>query len=137
MRWQHRLIHRSLLGLFVVAGFAAGCSGDTSQLAGSWERTGGDFSQLQGMVVEVDADATSAVITSVPDNAFRFAVGDVKWQAITQAEDGTFRFDDLVREENTGAESTVEGVITIADDGESLEIQFPETGTTQTWTRVP
>ena len=117
----------------------AGCSssGDVSGLAGSWERTGGDFSVLQGMVVEVDDAGTTATITSVPDNPFRFTVGDAKWRSITEADDGTYTFDDLVREENTGAESSVEGIITVADDGESLEIAFPTTGTTQTWTRIP
>ncbi|MEX1279667.1 MAG: hypothetical protein AB1Z55_03005 [Acidimicrobiia bacterium] len=137
MHCLRRSIHRVLLGLFVVAVLAAACSGDTSPLTGSWERTGGDFSQLQGMVVEVDAEATSAVITSVPANPFGFAVGDVKWATIIESDDGAYAFDDLVREENTGAQSTVEGIITLAADGDSLEIEFPETGTTQTWTRVP
>lgn len=135
---RHRR-HLLVAALMATVALVTACSSadDGSPLAGAWERTGGDFSVLQGMVVEVDADATSAVITSVPDNPFRFATGDAKWESITEAEDGTYTFDDLVREESTGAESTVEGIITIADDGGSLEIEFPTTGTTQTWTRVP
>lgn len=120
-----------LIGMLILA--ACGSS-DPATISGSWERTGGDFSELQGMVVEV-AGATGT-ITSVDDNAFGFVVGDEKWQSITENSEGTFTFDDLLRD-TAGGESTVPGIISIAEDGNSLQVDFPTTGTTQTWTRVP
>lgn len=107
-----------------------------SPLVGSWERAEGDFSELHGMVVEVQGDGASAVIVSVPENPYQFVVGDVKWEQIESTDDGGFTFQDLVREENTGATSTVEGIITLSDDGTTLQISFPDTGTTQEWVRA-
>ena len=87
------------------------------------------------MIVEVQGDGGSAVIVTVPENPFQFVVGDVKWDQIEATGEGEFTFQDLVRQENTGATSTVEGVITLGADGNSLEINFPATGTVQEWVR--
>lgn len=106
-------------------------------LIGTWERTGGNFSVLQGMVVEVDEDLAEGVITSVPRNPFRFEIGDVKWSNITEVSEGRLRIRDLVREANTGRSSFVAGVITIAEDRRTIDIVFPSTGTLQIWTRIP
>lgn len=107
-----------------------------SLLLGSWERAEGDFSELHGMIVEVQGDGATGVIVAVPDNPYEFVVGDVKWDQIEASGDGEFTFQDLVREENTGATSTVEGVITLGEDGTTLEINFPATGTVQEWVRT-
>lgn len=106
-----------------------------SPLVGEWERAEGDFSELHGMIVEVGGDGTTAVIVSVPENPYQFVVGDVKWDQIEETGDGEFTFQDLVREENTGATSTTEGVITLSEDGNTIEITFPATGTVQEWVR--
>lgn len=106
-----------------------------SPLVGTWERAEGDFSELIGMVVEVQGDGGSAVIVTVPENPYQFVVGDVKWDQIEASDDGGFTFQDLVRQENTGATSTVEGVITLSDDANTIEITFPDTGTVQEWVR--
>lgn len=88
------------------------------------------------MIVEVQGDGSSAVIVTVPENPYQFVEGDVKWDQIEASGEGEFTFQDLVREENTGATSTVEGVITLGDDGTTLEINFPATGTVQEWVRT-
>ena len=106
-------------------------------LVGTWERTGGDFSVLQGMVVEVDDRMTEGTIVSVPRNPYRFRDGDVKWGNITAVSDGRFRIRDLVREADTGLASFVTGVISPTPDGAMLELTFPTTGTVQVWTRLP
>lgn len=106
-----------------------------SPLVGQWERAEGDFSELHGMIVEVGGDGTSAVIVAVPENPYQFVVGDVKWDQIEATGDGEFTFQDLVREENTGATSSTEGVIILSEDGTTLEINFPATGTVQEWIR--
>jgi hypothetical protein len=109
----------------------------TSLLVGRWERTGGDFSILEGMVVEVDELATEGEIVSVPINPYRFVIGDVKWSALTEVGNGRIRINDLSREADTGLPSMVTGVITVTEDGTMLEITFPSTGTSQVWTRIP
>ena len=106
-----------------------------SVLAGQWERAESSFTSLDGMVIEVNADGTEAVILSVPDNEFQFQAGDVKWRSIEPTGDEEFSFEDLVREEGSGATSYVEGVITVTGD-DSLEMTFPTTGTVQEWVRV-
>jgi hypothetical protein len=108
-----------------------------SPLVGSWERTGGNYSVLQGMIVEVDETAAEGTITEVPRNPFQFRVGDVKWASITPVSGDRFRIFDLSRESGTGIASRVTGVITVADGGETLEIRFSSTGTIQIWSRVP
>ncbi|HSJ72354.1 MAG TPA: hypothetical protein VLA29_12000 [Acidimicrobiia bacterium] len=108
-----------------------------SPLVGSWERTGGNYSVLQGMIVEVDEAASEGTITEVPRNPFQFRVGDVKWASITAVSGDRFRIFDLSRESGTGTASRVTGVITVADGGETLEIRFSSTGTIQIWSRVP
>lgn len=108
-----------------------------SPLVGSWERTGGNYSVLQGMIVEVDETASEGTITEVPRNPFQFRVGDVKWGSITAVSGGRFRIFDLSRESGTGTASRVTGVITVVDGGETLEIRFTSTGTIQIWSRVP
>jgi len=87
------------------------------------------------MIIEVQADGKEAVIVTVPDNEFQFVAGDVKWRSIEPTEGGGFSFEDLVREEGSGATSYVEGIITVTDEG-TLEMTFPTTGTVQEWVRV-
>jgi hypothetical protein len=107
-----------------------------SSLVGQWERAESTFTSLDGMIIEVESDGTSAVILTVPDNEFQFVAGDVKWSEIESTGDGEYAFQDLVREENTGATSHVEGIITVSEDGNTLTMTFPTTGTTQEWVRV-
>lgn len=151
---------RRLTFILAVVLFAAACGGDSvsdtttadvtttvgdpgstapasvgSPLIGQWERAEGDFSELHGMIVEVGGDGTTAVILSVPDNPYQFVVGDVKWDHIEETGDGEFTFQDLVREESTGTTSTTEGVIKLSEDGNTIEITFPDTGTVQEWVR--
>ncbi len=109
----------------------------TSLLVGRWERTGGDFSILEGMVVEVDELATEGEIVSVPINPYRFVIGDIKWSSFTEISDGRIRISDLSREADTGLPSKVTGVITFTEDRTMLEITFPTAGTQQVWTRRP
>jgi hypothetical protein len=109
----------------------------SSPLAGRWERTGGDFSTLQGMVVEVDPEGTEGTILSVARNPYRFVVGDVKWSGLTEVSEGRIRLRDLSREADTGLPSYVMGVATITEDGAMVELTFPSTGTFQVWTRIP
>ena len=132
-----------------LAGIAAGCgsagSGTTtssttttepasSVLIGQWERTGGNYSVLQGMVVEVEEPATDGVIVTVPRNPYDFQPGDVKWNDIVERPNGEFRFSDLSRESGTGAVSYVVGFMTLTNEGRTLEMRFPSTGTMQIWT---
>lgn len=105
-------------------------------LTGSWERTGGDYSVLQGMVVEV-GEPPEGVITEVPRNPFQFRVGDVKWTELSMVSGGRIRVRDLSRDADTGATSYVTGFITITNGNTMLEISFPSTGTFQVWTRSP
>lgn len=145
---------------FVVAGLAlaligtgCGSSGDDSsrvdedlvttttvdpqaRLVGSWKRSGGDYSVLQGMVVQVDVEGIEGTIVSVARNPYEFQVGDVKWRSISAISDGLYRFEDLSRESGTGSTSYLSGVMSLSADGLVLEMSFPTTGTTQTWTRV-
>lgn len=111
-------------------------SAEIPSLVGRWERAESTFTSLDGMIVEVEADGTTGVIVEMPENPYQFQVGDEKWANIESTDDGEYSFDDLVREENTGATSTVEGVITVQPDGDTLEMTFPTTGTTQEWVRV-
>lgn len=105
-------------------------------LIGIWERTGGNYSVLQGMVVEVDEDLTQGMIVSTPRNPYRFEIGDVKWSDITEVSGERLRIRDLVREADTGRSSWLTGVITMAEDRRTLDIEFPSTGTLQVWTRI-
>jgi hypothetical protein len=107
----------------------------SAALVGTWERTGGDYSVLQGMVVEVDETATAGTIVSVPRNPYGFAEGDVKWSDFTGVSLGRIRIRDLVRDADTGLASYITGVITVSDDGAMLEVMFPSSGTFQVWTR--
>jgi hypothetical protein len=88
------------------------------------------------MIIEVNDDGTSAVILTVPENEYQFAAGDEKWSDIEQTAEYEYSFQDLVREENTGAMSTVEGIITISEDGSTITMTFPSSGTEQEWVRV-
>jgi hypothetical protein len=88
------------------------------------------------MIIEVNDDGTSAVILTVPENEYQFQAGDEKWSDIEQTADYEYAFQDLVREENTGATSTVEGIITISEDGATITMTFPSTGTEQEWVRA-
>ncbi|HEU4894939.1 MAG TPA: hypothetical protein VFT85_03785, partial [Acidimicrobiia bacterium] len=115
----------------VLALTACGADAD-SGLAGQWERSESSFTSLDGMIIEVQADGTEALIVTVPENEFQFVVGDVKWRSIESTGDDTYSFEDLVREEGSGATSYVEGIITVTDEG-TLEMTFPTTGTVQEW----
>ncbi len=138
--------------MMLVAVVAAGCSSGSSDtttssttttvaasspLEGRWERTGGDFSTLEGMIVEVEPHSTEGVILSVPRNPYRFVVGDVKWSDLTEIPDGLIRLRDLSREADTGLPSHITGIARITDDGAMVELTFPATGTFQVWTRLP
>ncbi len=105
-------------------------------LVGQWERAESTFTSLDGMIIEVQADGASALILTVPENEYQFAAGDEKWSDIESTGDAEYSFQDLVREENTGTTSYVEGVITVGEDGNTLVMTFPTTGTTQEWVRV-
>jgi hypothetical protein len=107
-----------------------------SALVGQWERAESTFTSLDGMIIEVQGDGTSALILTVPENEYQFAAGDEKWSDIESTGDGEYTFQDLVREENTGATSYVEGIITVGGDGNTLVMTFPTTGTDQEWVRV-
>jgi hypothetical protein len=107
-----------------------------SPLVGQWERSESTFTSLDGMIIEVQGDGTTALILTVPENEYQFVAGDEKWSDIQSTGEGEFSFQDLVREENTGATSYVEGVITVGEDGTTLTMTFPTTGTTQEWVRV-
>jgi ABC-type Fe3+-hydroxamate transport system substrate-binding protein len=107
-----------------------------SPLVGQWERAESTFTSLDGMIIEVQADGTTAVILTVPENEYQFAAGDEKWSDIESSGDLEYTFQDLVREEGSGATSHVEGIITVSEDGSTLVMTFPTTGTTQEWVRV-
>lgn len=148
-RGHRRAISLGLVGLVIV--LASGCGADEPAasstttttvaeplgLVGTWVRTGGNYSVLQGMVVEVGEDRTEGIVRSVPRNPYRFREGDVKWSAFTDVSDDRIRMNDLSRQADTGIPSYVTGVISIIDDGMILEIRFPSTGTIQVWSRVP
>jgi hypothetical protein len=138
---------RRIAPLLVLSALLAACGSDepvgTSStvapseravLAGQWERAESSFTSLDGMIIEVQPDGGQAVILTVPENEYQFVAGDVKWRSI-EATDAGFSFEDLVREEGSGATSYVEGVITVTEEG-TLEITFPTTGTVQEWVRV-
>ena len=110
-------------------------SPDAPSIEGTWQRLDSPFPELTGMVVEIGSGETTGVIVDVPENRYLFVVGDEKWTDITNEGGRVFSFDDLVREENTGAMSTVSGEMTLSDDGDTLDMTF-STGTTQTWTRT-
>jgi len=110
-------------------------TGDTL-LVGQWERAESTYTSLDGMIIEVQVDGTSALILTVPENEYQFASGDEKWSDIESTGNGEYSFRDLVREENTGATSYVEGIITVSEEGNTLVMTFPTTGTTQEWVRV-
>jgi hypothetical protein len=122
---------------FALLGCGSDQEGESSEpLVGQWERAESTFTSLDGMVIEVQPDGTSAVIATVPDNEFGFVPGDVKWRNIEIAADQEYSFEDLVREEGSGATSYVAGVIAVGPDGNTLEMTFPATGTVQEWVRV-
>jgi hypothetical protein len=138
---------RRIAPLLVLSALLAACGSDepvgTSStlapseravLAGQWERAESSFTSLDGMIIEVQPDGGQAVILTVPENEYQFVAGDVKWRSI-EATDAGFSFEDLVREEGSGATSYVEGVITVTEEG-TLEMTFPTTGTVQEWVRV-
>jgi hypothetical protein len=138
---------RRIAPLLVLSALLAACGSDepvgTSStvapseravLAGQWERAESSFTSLDGMIIEVQPDGGQAVILTVPENEYQFVAGDVKWRSI-EATDAGFSFEDLVREEGSGATSYVEGVITVTEGG-TLEMTFPTTGTVQEWVRV-
>ncbi len=109
---------------------------EESPLVGQWERAESTFTSLDGMIIEVQPDGTSALILTVPENEYQFAVGDEKWSDIESSGEGEYSFLDLVREENTGSTSHVEGIITVGEDGNTIVMTFPTTGTEQEWVRV-
>jgi hypothetical protein len=151
---------RSILILLLELGLALGsCGGETSDttevevaststpdpsttiaasspLSGQWERAESTFTSLDGMIIEVEEGGTTALILEVPENEYQFQAGDEKWSEIQQTSEYEYSFQDLVREENTGATSHVEGIIQISDDGSTITMTFPSTGTTQEWVRV-
>jgi hypothetical protein len=102
-------------------------------LSGTWQRTNSTFATLDGMVVEVSADGTQAVITAMPANPYQFQVGDVKWRNITRESATRFAFEDLVRQSGSGAMSYVAGFIDAQPGGSELAMTFPSTGTLQQW----
>jgi len=106
-------------------------------LVGRWERTGGDYSVLQGMIVEVDESVSAGTIVSVPRNQYGFKVGDVKWSNITGVAPDRVRIRDLVRDADTDLPSYIAGVISMTDDGAMIELTFPSSGSFQVWTRLP
>ena len=106
------------------------------RLLGRWQRTGGDYSVLQGMVVEVGEDLEDGIILSVPRNPYQFQQGDEKWSDFTAVSEERIRMRDLSREADTGRMSFVTGVITVTADNDMLEIRFPSTGTIQVWSRL-
>lgn len=137
-----------LMVALVLALVASACSGDdasdttTSQappetlnLVGSWERVGGDFNELTGMVVTVASVGADGIVTSTPPNQYGFVVGDTKWTAISEVEPGEFIFDDLLRETSTDSTSYVPGAMTVAEDGTTLEMSF-DSGSIQDWQRT-
>lgn len=127
----------SILLLVVVSACGPGEGGDaTEPLVGQWERAESTFTSLDGMVIEVQGDGSTAIIATVPDNEFGFVAGDVKWRNIEVLAENEYSFEDLVREEGSGATSYVEGVITVGSEGNTLEMDFPTTGTVQEWVRV-
>jgi len=104
-------------------------------LVGSWERIGGDFSELTGMVVTVESAGADGIITSTPTNEYGFVVGDIKWAAITEVGPGEYTFDDLIRETANDSTSYVAGTLTINEDRTTLEMAFAS-GTIQEWSRT-
>lgn len=137
-----------LIVALVLALGASACSGDdatdttttqapadTRTLVGSWERIGGDFSELTGMVVTVASVSADGVIASTPPNQYGFVVGDIKWAAISEMGPGEYTFDDLLRETASDSTSYVPGAITVAEDGATLEMSF-DTGSIQEWQRT-
>jgi hypothetical protein len=102
-------------------------------LGGTWERINSSFVALDGMVVEISADGTQALIVSTPANPYQFQVGDVKWRSITRVSDTRFSFEDLLRQSGSGAMSYVPGFIDALNDGAELGMTFPSTGTLQQW----
>ena len=96
-----------------------------SPLVGQWERAESTFTSLDGMIIEVQDDGGTALILTVPENEYQFQAGDEKWSDIQQTSENEYSFQDLVREENTGATSHVEGVIAVSDDGSTLVMTFP------------
>jgi hypothetical protein len=145
-----------MLTFLVLAAFAGACSGGPTapsppvpapsapapapapvpipfSLTARWERFDSSFADLDGMVVEVNADASQAVIVSAPVNVYRFQAGDVKWRNVVRVSDSEFNFEDLVRQAGTGAQSYVPGVIRFEANGQELRFSFPTTGTAQRW----
>jgi len=108
---------------------------DAPSVVGSWERVGGDFSELRGMVVMVSGEGSDGLITSTPDNQYGFVVGDVKWTTITGTGPGEYAFDDLLRETANDSTSYVPGMMIIGADGTTLEMSF-DSGITQDWAKV-
>ena len=104
-------------------------------LVGSWERIGGDFSELTGMVVTVESAGADGIITSTPTNEYGFVVGDIKWAAITEVGPGEYTFDDLIRETANDSTSYVAGTLTINEGQTTLEMAFAS-GTIQEWSRT-
>jgi len=108
---------------------------DATTIVGAWERVGGDFSELTGMVVTVASEGADGLITSTPPNQYGFVVGDIKWASIVEIEVGEYSFDDLVRETANDSTSYVSGTLAVAADGATLEMSF-ESGTVQEWRRT-
>ena len=135
----------SWLTCIILLGAFAACSDDNDPmepeppdraLEGSWSRVNSSFLELDGMVVLVNNTETEGVITSTPANVFMFENGDLKWRSIVRTAVGSYTFEDLVREANTGTQSYVAGEISVSADGDSLAVTFPTTGTFQEWLRV-
>ena len=108
---------------------------DATTLVGAWERVGGDFSELTGMVVTVASEGADGIITSTPTNQYGFVVGDIKWASIVEIEVGEYSFDDLLRETANESTSYVPGTLVVAADGATLEMSF-DRGTIQEWRRT-
>lgn len=100
-------------------------------------RVSSDFPELDGMLVTVNDQQTQGVITSTPQNVYMFQAGDLKWRNIVRVSADEWEFEDLVREEGTGAMSYVAGLMRVDTDGEGLSLSFPTTGGSQEWAIVP
>ncbi len=125
----------------------SGCSGDDATdstttagsvgsptIVGAWERVGGDFSELSGMVATVASADADGIISSTPTNQYGFVVGDVKWASITEVSPREYTFADLLSDTANDTTSYIPGTIVIADDGATLEMSF-QSGTIQEWAR--
>ncbi|HUF69607.1 MAG TPA: hypothetical protein VMM79_13270 [Longimicrobiales bacterium] len=101
-------------------------------LTGQWTRINSSFGELDGMVVQVNGPESQAVITATPANIYIFQSGDLKWRNIVKVSDDEYEYEALVRQAIAGTQSHIPGLITV-NDGVSISLSFPTTGTFQDW----